>query len=430
MSLWGNRDSKTAGGTAAIDVNGNVTGTSTFFTTQAKVGNYIRIAGEDYQIVRIAAADGANCVKVVPGVNGATMTAVSPAASYTLSEKPAYVAHEGRSPFGRAGDLGDSTKVYGVTTAELTAGGDSVVEIAVAIGGTGYVVAPAVTVADPTSGVTATATATISGGSVTRIAVDTVGSGYTSTPVVTVNSPRLVIDTTAVQPTNTDLITYNGHGLSVGEAVKYYNAGATTMGGLSDATTYYVASAGFTTNAFKIKAAATTTTITGVATVTDTTGKFSCTATTLAVGDRVTVTGTLGGASTGAIAAYATGTVYKVSAKTGTSPNVTAFTLTTEAGSAITTTVGTLVGLTFKGETVVDITGTGNITQYFDKIDKVAATAVADLGEGAVGGGHHAGWVRRIVGTGGRAGRVNYETLVAMGSVSGDQSDDIQFPDS
>jgi hypothetical protein len=430
MSLWGNRDSKTAGGTAAIDVNGNVTGTSTFFTTQARVGNYIRIAGEDYQIVKIDAADGADCVKVVPGVNGATITAVSPAASYTLSEKPVYVAHEGRSPFGTAGDLGDSTKVYGVTTTELTAGGDSVVEIAVANGGTGYLEVPAVTVDDPTSGVTTLATATIAGGKVTKITVGTAGTGYTVTPAVTVDAPRITIDTAGVQPANTELITYNSHGLSVGEAIKYYHAGGTPMGGLSNATTYYVAAAGRTTNAFKIKAAATTTTITGVATVTDTTGKFSCTATTLAVGDRVTITGTLDGASTGAIAAYATGTVYKVSAKTGTSPNVTAFTLTTEAGSAIVTTVGTLVGLTYTAETVVDITGTGNIAQYFDKIDKTTATAVASTGEGEVGGGHHAGWVRRIVGTGGRAGRVQYETLVAMGSVSGDQSDDIQFPDS
>lgn len=30
----------------------------------------------------------------------------------------------------------------------------------------------------------------------------------------------------------------------------------------------------------------------------------------------------------------------------------------------------------------------------------------------------HAGWVRRIVGTGGRAGRVQYETLVASGSIN------------
>jgi hypothetical protein len=41
----------------------------------------------------------------------------------------------------------------------------------------------------------------------------------------------------------------------------------------------------------------------------------------------------------------------------------------------------------------------------------------------------HAGWVLRREGTGGRAGRIFYETLVAMGSMTGDGSDDTQFPD-
>lgn len=44
----------------------------------------------------------------------------------------------------------------------------------------------------------------------------------------------------------------------------------------------------------------------------------------------------------------------------------------------------------------------------------------------------HAGWVLRREGTGGRAGRVTYETLVAMGSISGDASvtDDTKLPQS
>ena len=41
----------------------------------------------------------------------------------------------------------------------------------------------------------------------------------------------------------------------------------------------------------------------------------------------------------------------------------------------------------------------------------------------------HAGWVKKTVGTGGRAGRVMYETLVAMKSISGDGSDDSTFFD-
>jgi hypothetical protein len=41
----------------------------------------------------------------------------------------------------------------------------------------------------------------------------------------------------------------------------------------------------------------------------------------------------------------------------------------------------------------------------------------------------HSGWVLRKEGTGGRAGRVTYETLVATGSIATDNSDDTWFPD-
>lgn len=41
----------------------------------------------------------------------------------------------------------------------------------------------------------------------------------------------------------------------------------------------------------------------------------------------------------------------------------------------------------------------------------------------------HAGWVAQTIGTGGRAGRVFYETLVANGSISGDNpTDNTYFP--
>ena len=85
-----------------------------------------------------------------------------------------------------------------------------------------------------------------------------------------------------------------------------------------------------------------------------------------------------------------------------------------------------------EGGTTVDITGQGNDAQYFELATAVAtiqATATAALGEGTTGGAAHAGWNLRTVGTGGRAGRVHYETLVAMGSMSSDASDDTVLPD-
>lgn len=41
----------------------------------------------------------------------------------------------------------------------------------------------------------------------------------------------------------------------------------------------------------------------------------------------------------------------------------------------------------------------------------------------------HAGWVLRTEGSGGRSGRVQHETLVAMGTITGDASDDAVFED-
>jgi hypothetical protein len=80
------------------------------------------------------------------------------------------------------------------------------------------------------------------------------------------------------------------------------------------------------------------------------------------------------------------------------------------------------------------LTGTGNDGQAFFISAGVRATAVAALGGGNETGESrsniaHTGWVRRTTGTGGRAGRVHYETLVAMGSIDGDQADDRQFTD-
>lgn len=72
--------------------------------------------------------------------------------------------------------------------------------------------------------------------------------------------------------------------------------------------------------------------------------------------------------------------------------------------------------------TTADAFFTGQIIGQFgvDTNEVVADTA---------GHGYHAGWVLRKEGTGLRAGRVTYETLVAMGSMTNDGSDDTWFPD-
>jgi len=424
MALWGNKDSKTASGTVSIASTGVVTGSSTSFLSQARIGDILTANSVEYQIVTITSNTVAKVIMGRNNGNGSVTTCS--AQSYTLSEKPTFVPHESRSS---SSDSGDSAVVYGVDATEATAGGDNVSAVSVGtIAGTRYLgTAPAVTFSGG-GGSSAAATATISGGAVTAITVTNTGTSYTSAPTVTVAKPARIIPTSGIT-IGTDTVAYTAHGLVAGEAVKYNNGGSTTATGLTSGTTYYVATAGLTANAFEVKAATTTGTLAATVATSGTAGQFTCGASTLAASDRVTITGTNTG--TGTITGYASGTTYKVSAVTGTSPSVTGFTLTTEAGSALTTTAGTLVGLTYTTETVIDISGTGNNAQYFE-IQAAAdqAIATAALGDGAVGGSQHAGWVRRTVGTGGRAGRVQYETLVAMGSITGDAADDIAFKDS
>ena len=331
MALWGNKDSKTASGTIAITTAGAVTGSSTAFTTQAKVGNTIRAGGADYEITVIT--DNTHAT-VRPGINGGTMAAVNAGASYTLSEKPAYVA---ASESG-----GNSNLVYGVDSTEVSVAGE-VVNLQIASGGSGYVEAPGLSfAAAPSGGTTATGTATISGGKVTVVAITGAGAGYTAVPAVTIAPPVMTVPASAVN-TSANSITYNAHGQNTGDAVVYRNGGGTTLAGLTNGTTYYVIK--LTANTFSLAASA--------------------------------------------------------------------------ADAAV--------------PTAIDLTGAGNNAQNFLIVAGTTATAASDLsvGTGAGRAVAHAGWVRKTVGTGNRAGRVQYETLVAMssGSIVADAADDGSFPD-
>jgi hypothetical protein len=326
----------------------------------------------------------------------------------------------------------DKAITFGMDTTEITAGSDNITSVAVNNAGTRYLgTAPAVTFSGG-GGSSAAATATISGGAVTAVTITNTGTGYTSVPTVAIAKPARIIPTSGVSTANEEY-TYTAHGLVAGEEVKYFHGGGTAATGLTNNTSYYVSALGLTANAFRVAASsgasAARTALAGVA-ISGTAGQFTCTATTLAVGDHVLISGTLGG--TGTITGYTTPKIYEVSAVTGTSPSVTGFTLTNEDTTAIVTTAGTPTGLTYTPYTIVLITGTGNNAQYFE-IQTAAdqATAVADQGYGSGSGisATHAGWVRRTVGTGGRAGRVFTETLVAMGSMSSDASDDTVLPD-
>ena len=331
MSLWGKNDGKTAAGTIAIAANGTVTGSSTAFT-DAMVGNYIRTGGEDYLITARASNTSAT---VVAGVPGATLTAVGSGATYTLSEKCKFVTTSEAASTN--GVHGDPTKVFGVDTDEIGAGGDNVVSVTIVDGGSGYKgSAPSVSFSGG-GGSSAAATAGTGGyPKITSVTVTNVGSSYTSVPTVTIDAPGAQTFNGASAVTdNADTITITGHPFVTGDQVTYSTGGGTVIDGLTNNGTFFV---------IKVDA------------------------------------NTLKLASSAADAA---------------------------AGTAIDITSGVGASHTLTGET---------------------ATATASLG--ASSSGFHAGWVRRTVGTGGRAGRISYETLVASSSIAGDQEDDKELPDS
>lgn len=397
---------------------GVITGSSTDFETEAAAGDFIRVGSQEMIILSIASASSCQVINANPQV---VLTAFS-GESYSLNEKPTSLASDPSIL---------STNVFGVDATEISAGGDNVVSVAVINGGTLYVEAPAVTFSGG-GGSSAAATATISGGAVTSIAVTNTGSSYETVPTVTIPKARVTILTSGVQTAYEQFI-YAGHGLVAADEVKYYHGGGTAATGLTNGTSYYVSAMNLTSGLFRLAAsssAAALRTAIGTLEVSGTAGEFTCAATTLAAGDRVVITGTLTGTAT--ITGYVTGTVYKVSAITGTSPSVTGFTLTLEDDTAIVTTAGTTTGLTAQAATLVDISGTGNNAQYFEKVASTAATATAAKGTGETGtSAAHTGWVKRTVGVGQHAGRVQYEVLVAMSKngITGDASDDIQFPD-
>jgi hypothetical protein len=100
MALWGNKDTKAVTGTVAVaNSNTTVTGTSTTFTTELKVGNTLVIESVPYGIVAIANTTSLTLASVYAGSTASGLTV-------TANESPASVPHV------------DKAKVFGVDTTE------------------------------------------------------------------------------------------------------------------------------------------------------------------------------------------------------------------------------------------------------------------------------------------------------------------------
>jgi hypothetical protein len=83
MSGWGIYDDKTSSGTVAITTGGVVTGSSTAFETEAKVGDFLLADGQEF-IIKTITSDTAAVVLAARA--GDSISAVTAGTSYTLSE--------------------------------------------------------------------------------------------------------------------------------------------------------------------------------------------------------------------------------------------------------------------------------------------------------------------------------------------------------
>lgn len=234
---------------------------------------------------------------------------------------------------------------YGVDPTEMGVGAGPIITSYLTFAGSGYSANAEVVFSANNTGADAAANATASAtGRISAFNVTANGTGYSASPIATIAAPAAQTfagNTSAVTVGNS---TVNGF-ISLGSNRAFFvnndivtytvAAGNTTIGGLANATQYYV----ITANSTAIQLAATS---------------------------------------------------------GGPAINLTSAETSAQAGHSIT------------GQT---------------------ATAVVVVGGAKNKGVAHAGWNIRTEGTGGRAGRVQYETLVAMSSITSDASDDAQLPD-
>jgi len=435
MSSWSMNDGSALTGTMTF-TNGNaaVSGSGTNFDPEVKVGDIIISAGGVKHRVKAVTSDTA--LTLTENFSGSTENGVAA----TVTRPPLN--------FASAAPHIDNN-VLGITSGESLGGVDNITSISV--------------------------------GNTTLGTYERIGGNtyHTSAPTVTVAAPTARTITQANINETTNVFTVTGHNMRTGTKLTYTSNGTNIVhsgGTLADSTavfvirvdedTFKIASSlsnaqagtalditndGNDNNSFVGDTATATATISGgkVTGITVTgvgsdyqsapsvtiaapsgTGNLNLTSSSVLIvaDDEIVVPAAFYAAiSTGEAVTYAQGgsgaqadltdgTVYYL-IKSATSNKIS---LATSAANAL---AGTKIDLTAvaSGGTAHSFVGG-------------TATATATLGLGVDGDDNrrdiaHVGWVKKTVGTGGRAGRIHYETLVAASSMSGD-AEDIATPDS
>lgn len=318
---------------------------------------------------------------------------------------------------------GETIGMYAADVAETGVGAGVIANIILTYAGSGYTANATVTVSGGggSSGA-ANAFANATTGKIQQVKIDNAGSSYETNPTIAVAAPSAITfnantglfqnvsfysNTSGVANTTEFITTTTAHGFSNNDRVVYLvPAGNTAVSGLTNATSYYIINAN--TTAFKLSN-------TSGGTALDLTSDTRNETHVLQRRDFVEIASN--------ILQNTDPVTYSVS--TGNTA-VTGLTVATKYYAVDANSTGVYLATSPNGSR---LTLTPGVTESGHNLTGDTATASAVVGGGQNKGVAHSGWVLRTEGTGGRAGRVQYETLVAIRNITSDGSDDTVLPD-
>ena len=459
MSLWGMNDGANLTGKSKFTNGANtfIDGTSgpntTYLTDGLEAGDVV--IGADSKLYRITAVTSETAATLDRNYEGSTTPAHAATLRMKLPRNIKITKDDG------TGHTLQTLGIFGITKGEADAGVDNL------------------------SAIGLSGTSSIGRGFQS-------GTAHQSAPTVTVAAPPTNTIATSKVNTTDNTIEIANHGFRTGTKLTYGNGGGTALAGLSDSTAYFVIAkettdsgttfGDLTANTFAL-ASSLSNAQSGTAINLTGAGNNSQTLT----GDTATATAVVGtGDNLGEVirvdiagvgSAYTSAPTVTIAAPTTETLNLGSSSIITDGTDEITVSGG-FYGAIKTGDKVAYADGGGTAptgftdeTDYFliksansnkvliastrqDALDGTnitiatgsgtgsghtfigeTPTATATLGLGTPGGDvggreiAHVGWVKRTIGTGGRAGRVQYETLVAASSITGD-SEDLITPDS
>ena len=396
---------------------------------------FIRDKADD--TFKLAATSGGSAIDITGTGNnaqnfvGETNTGMTMTSNMSGSTESGVAANVSRPPVDFAsGDPQINSNILGITEGESVAGVDNITNIAVSEDGARYVQAPTVTVAAPTARTIATAKVSTSDNTITVDAGHNMRTGTKLT--YTSGGTNMQIASSDIDDDDTVFVINTGSTTAFKIATSLSNAQAGTAANISGAGNNSQTFVGDTATA---TASISGGVVTGI-TVTDVGSDYQAVPTVTVEVPKMTIPTSAVNASTNVItfAGHGLSDTDQI-----TYNQVGGGTLMTNVTNSQTVFARDVTTDTFKiaatsGGTAINI-GTGHSAQTFTIVtDAVQATAVATQGLGDDGDTDqreiaHVGWVKKTVGSGGRAGRVHYETLVAASSMSGD-AEDIATPDS